>query len=136
MAYRLVVIAGALALAACAPTEGAAPGGAQAASAGSPRTCFLPQQVVNYRSVRDRTVYVRTIRDDVFEIDAAGCFDLGTSFGLAIIPSFGVNDRLCVGDGARITVSNPSAGQGPCMARVVRSLTPEEVAALPGRDRP
>lgn len=135
MAHRLVVIAGALALAACAPTEGAAPG-AQSASADAPRTCFLPQQITNYRSARNRTVYVRTIGDDVFEIDAAGCFDLDASFGLAITPSFGVNDRLCVGDGARITLSSPSAGQNPCMARVVRSLTPEEVAALPGRDRP
>lgn len=134
MSYRLVVIAGVVALAACAPTEGAAPD-AQSASADAPRACFLPQQVVNYRTARNRTVYVRTIGDDVFEIDAAGCFDLESSFGLAITPSFGVNDRLCVGDGARITLSGPSA-QNPCQARVVRALTEEAVAALPGRDRP
>lgn len=123
-------------LGACAPAGDATSGGPVARQAGAPRACFQPQQVTNYRTTGDQTLYLRTFQGDVFEVSAGGCRDLQTGFGLTITPSIGINDRLCVGDGARIAVASPSSPQGPCMARIARSLTPAEIEALPDRDRP
>ena len=125
------------AVAACAPTEGRTPEGRFATSADGPRQCFEPRRVTNFRrGETDQQVYVRVLGGGVFEIASGGCFDLGSTNGLAITPSIGISDRLCVGDGANITVLNSTAPQGPCLARVVRSLSEAEIEALPGRQRP
>lgn len=125
------------AVAACAPTEGSTPESRIATAADAPRQCFEPRRVTNFRrGATDQQVYVRVLGGGVFEIGSAGCFDLGTTNSLAITPTIGVSDRLCVGDSARLTMANPSLSQGPCAARVVRSLTEAEAEALPGPQRP
>ena len=133
MILRVIVVA--TGLAGCAPIEGAA--GLRTAAADRPeRQCFLPRQVVNFRSDGAQSVYLRALGGDVFEVSSAGCLDLTSSNALSITPSMGISDRLCVGDGARIAVQNPTIGQGPCQARVVRKLTVAEIEALPPGNRP
>ncbi len=129
-----LILTAALVLTACAPMDGA-PGGAIADRDRTPQSCFVPSQVVNFRTGRNDALYLRTTRRDVFEVSAGGC-DLDASYGFVITPTAGVSDRLCVGDGARILPSHPTYLQGPCLARIIRSLTPAEVEALPERDRP
>lgn len=125
------------AVAACAPTEGGTPDARFATAADRPRQCFEPSRVTNFRRGQtDQQIHVRVLGGGVFELASGGCFDLGTANGLAISPTIGISDRLCVGDGARVTVLNSTASRGPCQARIVRSLSEAEIEALPSRQRP
>ena len=133
-------LAAATAVAACAPVTPAAPGAAAAgAAATSARPCFFSSQIRNFRSDRNQRIYVRTGRDEVFELVTTGaCLDLDSAIGIALVQRFGAgSDRLCPSDQVDVIVSHPSPiHRGPCLARVERRLTAEEVAALPERSRP
>lgn len=101
------------------------------------RACFAPQTVVNYRTDGDTTAYVRTGRGEVFQLQSSGCRGLGMSRGLGIAPESGMG--ACVGETIGLATSGPSLmgeNNSRCTARVVKHLTAEEVAALPGRVRP
>ena len=132
----------ATAVAACAPVTPAAPG-ATAAAAGaeatSARPCFYSSQIRNFRTDRNQRIYVRTGRDEVFELVTTGaCLDVDSAIGIALVQRFGAgSDRLCPSDQVNVVVSHPSpVHPGPCLARVERRLTAEQVAALPDRARP
>lgn len=121
------------ALAACAPTEGAS---VQTAAADRPpRQCFTPREVVNFRSDGAQSIYLRTLDGGVYEASSGGCFDIGNAIAVSIAPTMGINDRLCVGDGAQI-VSQSSTRPGPCSMRIVNRLTEAQIEALPSRHRP
>ena len=136
MRRSIALLLASVAVAGCAPTDGSAPEAQIAARDGGARQCFQPQRVINFRQGGTQQVYLRVLGGGVFEVSAAGCLDLGSTNAMAISPSIGVSDRLCVGDSAQITVLNPTAAPGACPARVVRSLSGAEVEALPGRQRP
>ncbi len=126
-----------LALSACAPAMDTASNGGGADIAGGGRQCFYANQVRNFRSAGITTVYLRANDNAVYEVNSAGgCRDLDFTNSLAITSDLpGLNERLCVGDSARITV--PGAGAaGMCRVRVSRVLTVEQVAALPSAQRP
>lgn len=134
-------LAVATAFAACAPTTPAASGPAAAAGteAASARRCFYTSQIRNFRSDRDRLLYVRIGRDEVFELVTIGaCLDLESAIDIALVQRFGGGSgRLCLSDQVNVVISHPSpVHPGPCLARVERRLTAEEVAALPDRARP
>lgn len=125
--------AAAASLSACAPMEGAPAG----ASSMARNQCFDAATLRNYRAVQGRTLYVRTSRNDVFELQSVGaCNDLDGAVGIALIPDGGSISRLCPGDGAEVRVRGGPVPSGPCRVRVTRMLTDEQVAALPDRDRP
>lgn len=139
MAVRaLVCTTLALALSACAPGMETASSDGGADSAGGNRQCFYANQVRNFRSAGIATVYLRANDGAVYEVSGAGgCRDLDFTNSLVITSDLGggLNDRLCVGDSARITV--PGAGAaGMCRVRISRALTTEQVAALPSAQRP
>ena len=126
--------AAAASLSACAPMEGAP---ANASSSAARNQCFDAATLRNYRAVQGRTLYVRTSRNDVFELQSVGaCNDLDGAVGIALIPDGGSISRLCPGDGAEVRVRGGPVPSGPCRVRVTRMLTETEVAALPDRDRP
>ncbi len=131
----LIVTSTALTLSACAPT-GQTEVAAMGRGGDAPRACFRPSEIVNFREASSQSLYLRSRRGDVFEVAAAGCLDLGVGYGLSITPTTGISDRLCVDDSARIVGSGSTFPRGPCLARIVRSLTPAEIEALPSRDRP
>lgn len=126
----------AVALAGCAQTDGATPDRRFATTPGGAIQCFQPNRVINFRRGDSQQVYLRVMGGGVFEVSSAGCLDLGSTNAMAISPTIGIGDRLCVGDSARITVLNPSTAMGPCAARVMRSLSEAEIEALPGAQRP
>ena len=138
MRYALPVLSAVAVLAGCAPTDGARTASSRlATSAGGPAQCFQPDRVVNFtRGEGSQQVNLRTLGGGVFQVSTSGCLDLGSTNAMTITPSIGIGDRICVGDGARITVLNASYAPGPCAARVERSLTQAEIDALPGRQRP
>ncbi|MBA4803802.1 MAG: hypothetical protein H2038_04020 [Brevundimonas sp.] len=122
------------ALGACAPTT--PPAGTQ--MAGAPRQCFSIQQVENFRQGRSDQVFIRVARDDVYELNGAGCFDLDAAIQLSLVPegAGATGTRLCTGDWARAVVPGATSARSTCRVRIARKLTPEEIAALPAAHRP
>lgn len=132
-AWISLVAAAVAGLSACAPMEGPV----QSGPPGARNPCFDAATLRNYRSVQGRTLYVRTSRDEVFELQSVGaCNDLDGAVGISLVPTFGSITRLCVGDSADVLTRGGPGSSGPCRVRVTRMLTETEIAALPDRDRP
>ncbi|WP_298746611.1 DUF6491 family protein [uncultured Brevundimonas sp.] len=132
--YAAIAAAAALA-AACAPTSD----GTSAAGAAAATRCFSGDQVRNFRAAGAGRLYVRALRDQVFELNTAGgCIDLDVAHQIAVTSETGAlaGGRICTGDWARITLPASSAPVATCRARVSRTLTAAEVEALPDAHRP
>jgi len=131
------VAAAAALTASCAPTGDMAARGADGAR---PVTqCFNGDQVRNFRAAGPGQLYIRVMRDQVFELNSSGgCTDLDFTHRLAITPEGGAlaGGRICTGDWARITLPGSAAPVQSCRARVSRVLSEAEIAALPDAHRP
>ncbi|WP_327447587.1 DUF6491 family protein [Brevundimonas sp.] len=127
-------------IAACAPVNAPTPGETDtAAEAASASPCFYGSQIRNFRTERNQKIYVRTSRDDVYELVTSGaCLDLDGAIGLALVSRFGgASDRLCPSDQVEVVAGRAGGvDRSPCYARIERRLTAEELAALPSRSRP
>lgn len=123
--------------ASCAPTpDMTGPGGD---GARPEHQCFSAEQVRNFRAGGPGQLYIRVMRNQVFELNSSGgCTDLDFAQQLAITPDVGAmaGGRICTGDWARITLPASSAPPRTCRARVSRMLTEAEIAALPAAHRP
>jgi Family of unknown function (DUF6491) len=123
-----------LSLSACAP---AATTAAVAEGETSTARCFRTDNIRNFRVDKQSDLYIRSLRDDVFLINTAGgCPDLDSAISIAVTPTVGGSDNVCVGDSVHVIVPGSSFGSGTCRAFVTKSLNAEEVAALPSRARP
>lgn len=120
----------------CAPTADTGVAG-DSAAARPERQCFNADQVRNFRQGASGQLYVRAMRDQVFELNTSGgCMDLDAANRLAITADPMVGSRICTGDWARITLPGSASPVNTCRARVERILSAEEVAALPAAHRP
>lgn len=135
-AWALAAAAAALAaLGACAETGDAESSGSQAAARTAPR-CFHASNARNFRSVNATTVHLRVGRRDFYRIDLLGpCPNLDFSLRLGLETRG--SSQVCTGSGlgTNIIVRGPGGPQR-CAIRQITALTPEEVAAMPSRDRP
>jgi hypothetical protein len=133
----LSILAAAALVGGCAPTaDGAAADGPQARSA---RQCFQPDQVRNFRQGGTGQVYIRSMGDAVFRLNTSGgCLDLDVANQMIITPDRGglVGGAACVGDWVRVAVPGSTSPASACRALVDKALTADEVAALPGAQRP
>lgn len=136
MQIRLLAITAiAAAMTACAPVQ-SPDGTAATATASAPRKCIFQNDVRSFRVSRDeRNVYVRGLDKTVYRLSVMGsCPELDTTLAIGFAPMGGVSS-LCTGDYTRLVVGgSPSAM--PCNVRMVGTLTEDELAALPERDRP
>lgn len=134
MRFAPIAIA-AVSLAACAlSTELAA---TRAASADGPARCFRTDDIRNFRAADTTDLYIRTLRDGVYQIrTSGGCWDMDSALALAVTPALGGSSNICVGDPVNVLVPGGAPGRGVCRGTVSKSLTAEEVAALPSRARP
>jgi hypothetical protein len=133
----LSVLACAALAVSCAPTSETA--GADAAAAGDARQCFLPSLARNFRPDGPSRIYVRANDDRVYMLNTSGgCRDLDVTHSLSILPDGAglAGSRVCTGDWVRVTTSGASVGPNSCRALVEKTLTAEEVAALPSAQRP
>jgi len=117
------------AVAACAPSSPAL------TQSGSQRTCFFAQEVDSFASSDDRQVYVRTSRNEVFELTTMGCTNVDWSHQIGIAPRGG-GTSICSSMDADLIVPDLPGGRTTCPVTGVRRLTDAELAALPERDRP
>lgn len=103
----------------------------------APRQCFWAQDVRNFRVVNSTTVNIRAGRD-VYRLDLLGaCPDMNWNLRLGLATTG--SSTICAGSGlgtSVITRGSTGQGQQRCAVRSITALTPEEVAALPGRERP
>lgn len=103
------------------------------------RQCFTPGRIANFAASDNRTLYVRAMDRQVFELATTGaCLDLDTADQVAIT-SFTGSAQLCTGDTANILATDVAGLTGrpqTCRARVTCVLSADEVAALPSRARP
>lgn len=139
----LATLFGAATLAACTgapPPEGAPQ---RTASTDAPAACFRTGDITNHRIANDHTVYIEVARRDVFRLEMVGHCLAGTGGGdpLVIHEPQGVpyacrpvDLTISVARGAGVGLA--SGGTTPCIVASMAKLTPEEVAALPPKDRP
>jgi len=133
---RMLVVAGAavalLSLTGCASTDGKG-----SSASREPRQCFWAQDVRNFRVVNSSTVNIRAGRD-VYRLDLlASCPNMNWNLRLGLVTTGG--STICAGSGLGTSiVTRGASGQGQqrCPVRMITVLTPEQVAALPGRERP
>jgi hypothetical protein len=129
----------ALGAAACAPMQ-TAPTDSPSATATAmspPRQCFYASQVDNYQAVDQTAVTLRVRGDEIWRLDFAGaCPDVDwATQGIALAQPGGISGSICGGQDVDI-IAPSTLGPRRCRVRTVRRLNPEEVAALPPRDRP
>ena len=118
----------------CTPAGDPESSGTQAATRPAPR-CFSVRDARSFRVVNSTTVNVRVGRD-VYRLALLGvCPDFAWTQRLALVTRG--TSRICAGPalGASI-VARGTSGTQRCEIRSVTALTPEEVQALPARDRP
>jgi hypothetical protein len=132
MRYLVSAVLLAAGLAACAPTTPPTPPG-QPPAARVPNRCFRTDQIRNFRFDNTR-LFVRSTQNDVHEIGFIGGCRLNTTTTIKIANWMPWLRQVCVGD--RVTVSSRTQRGISCQARVSRSLSDEEIAALSPRQRP
>ncbi len=111
------------------------PAAAQAKPKAS-HACFYARQVDGFSAADDRTVYLRANVRDIYELKLfAPCIDIDWAQHIAL-RSHG-SDWICEGNNVDYEVISPSPiGRQRCEVTSVRRLTPDQVAALPKKDRP
>lgn len=100
------------------------------------RQCFWPNSISNFAVVNSNTVNVRVGRD-IYRLDLFGvCPDLTWNSRIAVTTTGG--STVCVGSGmgTSIITRGPNRQQRRCAVQQVTAFTPEEAAALRGRERP
>lgn len=105
------------------------------ASKPGPRACFFKSQLNGWKEVGDRQLNVRVSVNDVYTIALdSPCWNLKWAQALAV-QSRG-SSNICTGDTVDVIVPDRTTGPDRCWGRVTRRLTPDEVKALPPKQRP
>jgi len=134
MIFRIALIPASLVAAGLALSSAqAAPATGQAAKA--PRSCFFKRELNGWKEAGERQVNLRIGVRDVYNVALdAPCWNLKWTEHLGV-ESRGSNS-ICTGDLITLIVPDRATGPDRCFGRVTARLTPEEVAALPPKQRP
>ncbi|WP_395391109.1 DUF6491 family protein [Novosphingobium sp. BL-8A] len=135
MARSAIFVATAITLATvtgCAGTDHGNPTAAR-----EPRQCFWANDVRNFRAVNSTTVNIRAGRD-VYRLDLMGiCPNINWNERMGLVTTG--SSSICAGSALGVSVvtrRTGGRGQERCAVRQITALTPEQVAALPPRERP
>ena len=110
---------------------------ASSANAAPARQCFCSRDISSWQAVGDRQVNLQVSYRDVYRLDLNGrCTQLNSAFETLAVKSVGAGDEIC--SGLQVDLFVPSAGHMdiPCPVQSITKLTPDEVKALPKRERP
>jgi|GEM_PF-336370 len=147
MKLALTALLGAAgALAACSEPYPPPPGPplASVAAADQPLAdgCFRTHDIDNHRVADDHTLYIRVANRDVYRLEMAGsCLAAASSSDPLVIREPPGVPYACRPIDLDISIARGGLGLGggtpiPCIVKSMTRLTPDEVAALPPRDRP
>ena len=122
------------ALAQRSPPAAATPPARPAASIHS-GACFARHNVEGFNAPDDHTVYLKVFPGEIYRLDL-----MGECQGLSWRQSFGLEDRpsspwICSAIEATVVFRETGMLQH-CPVTAIHRLTPEEIKALPRRDRP
>lgn len=118
-----------------APPTGGNADAAQSRAGG--RSCFRTRNIRGFRSVDNRTVFVRAGANDIFALELfAPCQGVNWAHNVALRSRGG--SQICEGRANWVNLYVRQAGgrQGRCSVSNVRRLTPGDVAGLPRGARP
>jgi hypothetical protein len=113
------------------------PSAGAAKPSGPPKACFYARNVNGFSAPNEQTVYLRVSVRDVYEAKLfAPCNDVDWNQTIAL-RSRG-SSWICEGSGANFVevISHSAMGRQRCPVTSLRKLTPDEIAAIPKRDRP
>lgn len=129
---------GAIAIAACAPTQSSTQSSTMSSAARADgRQCFADRNLEILQNEGSRSLYVRTATGEALRLDsAADCFTDAGAPAYDFRPLGGPEAPLCVGDSVRVDLRSQALGLRTCQATVAARLSDAEVAALPNRRRP
>ncbi|MBO9707061.1 MAG: hypothetical protein J7521_02515 [Caulobacter sp.] len=114
-----------------ASDEAAAPAAKQPA-----RSCFSLSDWQGWSAPDRNTLYMRIRNRDVYRVDLANGTSQLTSPGVHLVSVQRGVDTVCRPIDLDLRVADGFTFAVPIMAKSITKLTPEEVAALPKRDRP
>lgn len=128
MARTLLLAAAALSLAAPVMAADKAPD--------ATKNCFQPQQWQDWRGADAKTFYVRVHNHDVWRIDLSGGSNLLTDDTSHLISNLTDSGWVCGPlDLSNLKIANNGVTE-PLFVKAVTKLTPEQIAAIPAKDRP
>lgn len=118
-------------------TVAAQPPAGAAAQPPAGRSCFWTRNIRGFRSVDNRTVFVRVSGSDIFALELfSPCqgVDWAHNVGLRARGS----NSICTGraNWVNLYVRRPGGGRQRCSVSNVRKLSADEIANLPPRARP
>ena len=106
------------------------------AAADSTKNCFLAHDWEDWHAPNNKTIYVRVRQHDVWRIDLDGGSNMLTDQTNHLITNFQGSDWVCHAiDLSEMKVSDGHVTE-PLFVKSITKLTPDEVAAIPQKDRP
>lgn len=113
----------------------AAPALAAAPSTHAP--CFFISQWQGWKAPSDNVIYLGVNQHDVYRVDLSVGSSQLRSPGVHLISTFRGTSSVCNALDLDLKVADSDGGfVSPLIARSITKLTPEEVAAIPPKDRP
>lgn len=115
---------------------------AQQASAPSPqqprRACFPITEMRGWKASGNRTIYIRVGSDRIFRLDLVAACPLLMMAGTHLVTKTRGSDLICSAVDWDLAVAEPPPTSMPehCVVKKMTLLTPEQVSALPAKDRP
>lgn len=142
MKLAIITLAGAAALmTGCSYPANPAPAASFAATDASdtaPSACFRTRDIRNHTIADSRTLYIGTVRDEVFRFDMAGaCLSAASPNDPLVLSRVGgASDVVCRPLEIDLAIKSPGIAPIPCIIDAMTPLTRAEVAALPSKLRP
>ncbi len=105
-------------------------------STDSTKNCFLAHDWQSWKAPNDKTILVRVHQHDVWRLDLSGGSNMLTDQTNHLVTNLSQSAWIC----HAIDLSNMKVSDGhvtePVFVKSIAKLTPEEVAAIPQKDRP
>jgi len=121
-------------LAAAAPALAADEPAAKAPAA--KRSCFYMSEWDNWSAPDRDTLYLKVRNRDVYQVDLSHGTSMLTSPGVHLVSIQRGVDSVCSPLDLDLRVSDGWGMAMPIMAKSITKLTPEQIAAIPKKDRP
>ena len=100
--------------------------------------CFRSESYQAFSPISDHAFNIRVNVNDYYRIELAGACPMLTEPDAILITQVRGSDMICgpLDWDLRVRESGPGGFAEPCIVKSQRKLTPEEVAAIPPKEKP
>lgn len=123
-------------LTAAAPALAAGADDAAAKAPAAKRSCFYMSEWDNWSAPDRDTLYLKVRNRDVYQVDLSHGTSMLTSPGVHLVSIQRGVDSVCSPLDLDLRVSDGWGMAMPIMAKKITKLSPEQIAAIPKKDRP